>query len=127
MIEFVSFLVIIVALIGSAILNFNLRNKIKSVNNDLGQALLDASVIAKKLAEEVEKNNAKEIEQSDGFLKFISDSRNSAFSYIEEVQDALHNFDKIINETSGLTPKQALSKILGAYKELKSFLPDDKK
>jgi hypothetical protein len=59
-----------------------------------------------------------DVEKTDGFLKFVSDSRDWAFQYIEDIQKALVEYDaalstddaKIINE---------------AYKKLMSMLPDD--
>lgn len=69
------------------------------------------------------------------FLKFVSDSREMAFEYIEEVQDGLKKFidavDKDISyfdkygdaiSTPLSKPMQSISL---AYKDLKKLLPED--
>ena len=83
----------------------------------------------------MEEQQTKEIEKSDGFLKFVSESRDWAFSYIEDVQDKLSEFDKRMSsiveyysiygpETEGLHI-DLLNKISEAYKDLKSALPKE--
>lgn len=78
----------------------------------------------------------KNLEQSDGFIKFISQSRDWAFEYIEEVQSALSQFDADIlpivrwNETYGTatdggTYSDKIKQISLAYNKLKELLPKD--
>lgn len=97
---------------------------------------IDKSVIMDKLEELVRENELKSIEGSDGFLKFVSDSREWAFKYIEDVQHAFKKFDEEISpdleyaDTYGILSmdmpsKDALAKISKAYKELKHMLPQD--
>jgi predicted PurR-regulated permease PerM len=76
------------------------------------------------------------LEQSDGFLKFVSDSRDWAFQYIEEVQSALKEFDNEVApefewaKTFGMvlgetTHTIVLKKISEAYDKLKLVLPEN--
>jgi hypothetical protein len=76
------------------------------------------------------------LEQSDGFLKFVSDSRDWAFEYIEEVQKALTEFDKEVTpqlewantfgKVGGDTVHTSTIKIISeAYDKLKSVLPEN--
>lgn len=78
----------------------------------------------------------KKLEKSDDFIKFLSDSRNSAFEYIESVQDSLSKFDKQItkiikwNETYGASTgdnphSDKIKEISLAYKQLKDLLPQN--
>jgi hypothetical protein len=75
---------------------------------------------------------------NEDFLKFVSDSRDWAYQYIEEVQSGLKLFidevgpqieyyDKYGSAVDGMISPHdfALKKISGAYKELKKLLPDD--
>lgn len=97
---------------------------------------IEKSVILEKLEEVIKENELKNIEGSDGFLKFVSESREWAFKYIEDVQKAFGKFDKQISpdldyaDTYGsidmdTSSKHALAKISRAYKELKQMLPQD--
>ena len=80
--------------------------------------------------------NSKDIEQTDGFLKFVSDSRDWAFQYIETVQESLEAFDKKVTpileyySTYGTAVdglhNDITKEILEAYTELKKVLPQDK-
>ena len=80
--------------------------------------------------------STKELSETDGFVKFISQSRDWAFQYIEEVQTALSEFDKsvdpllkwamrfgILNGETAHT--KILSEISEAYDKLKSVLPEN--
>lgn len=97
---------------------------------------IEKSVVLDKLEEVIKENELKSIEGSDGFLKFVSDSREWAFKYIEDVQDAFKKFDGQISsdldyaDTYGILSmdmpsKDALARISKAYKELKQMLPQD--
>lgn len=90
--------------------------------------------LLKKEIEKIIENH--KLEQSDGFLKFISDSRDWAFQYIEEVQNALAEFDKEVapqlewavtygNITGDTVHTNTINKIFEAYTKLKSVLPEN--
>lgn len=72
----------------------------------------------------------------ESFIKFISDSRDSAYKYIEDVQKCLNSF--IVNvepeidyfkkygDIIAMEPNyNSLKKITEAYDELKKILPED--
>lgn len=78
---------------------------------------------------------SKDIEKTDGFLKFVSDSREWAFSYIEDVQYKIAKFDKDIesildyyslydSNAQGVHVDLA-KQVSEAYAELKSVLPKE--
>ncbi len=73
---------------------------------------------------------------NEDFLKFISDSRDWAYTYIEDVQESLNKFITDIepeilyfDEYSDLMAAEpnynSMKKISGAYKELKKLLPEE--
>jgi hypothetical protein len=86
---------------------------------------------------QIEQASKTEKEQSnEDFLKFISDSRDWAYEYIDEVQAALSKFitdiepevlffDQYGDLMSAEPNYNSMKKISGAYKELKKLLPDD--
>lgn len=91
--------------------------------------LLDQEINKEELKTDKEQAN-------EAFLKFISDSRDWAYTYIDEVQEGL---DKFINDIepeiayfdeyglvgSSYPHYHSMKKISGAYKELKKLLPED--
>lgn len=85
-----------------------------------------------------ETNKTDKDQANEDFLKFISDSRDWAYQYIEEVQTALKSFideagpqieyyDKYGAAVDGMVAPHdfALKKISMAYKELKKLLPEE--
>jgi len=120
----------IVVLIVLSLMSYSvwLRRKNTKLANDLVQAIVDKAAIAGRLAK-ASVPEGKPIEQTDGFIKFLTESRDSAFDYIEKVQtdivlikqdlgpivEAYRNADK---QTSDM--KQVIS----SYDKLVSLLPD---
>ena len=100
------------------------------------QEMADRMLLQKKVEELYQDIENAKLEQTDGFLKFVSDSRDWAFQYIEEVQTALSEFDKdiapqlkwaktygtVLGETAHT---EALEKISKAYDKLKEVLPKE--
>jgi len=83
------------------------------------------------------KNKLDNDAHQESFIKFLSDSRDSAFEYIEEVQSGLNKFIndiepeiKYFKEYGDFTSMQpnyfALKKITEAYEELTKLLPKEK-
>jgi hypothetical protein len=81
--------------------------------------------------------NKTDKEQADeAFLKFVSDSRDWAYQYIDDVQTSLAKFvsdiepeiayfDEYGVASSAYPHYHSMKKISGAYKELKNLLPED--
>jgi hypothetical protein len=104
--------------------------------NEYLQQLSDYDLLLKEINRLNQQINNKELEGSDGFLKFISDSRDWAFKYIEEVQAALAEFEKEIvpqlewatsygNLAGDTVHTDTITKISEAYNKLKSVLPEN--
>lgn len=101
------------------------------------QAELDRRAVYEKFEQITKEQDERNIEKTDGFLRFISESREWAFKYIEDVQDAIKIFDQEVGpivkhyrETKkSLYSKQSetLSKLAEAYDIVMSLMPDDEK
>ena len=96
------------------------------------QLIIDNDILLTKIEE---RNNDKDLEQTEGFVKFLSESREWAFEYIETVQDGLTKFVEIAGprleyfdkygRVVGSPHLDALEDILVAYRELQKLLPEE--
>lgn len=75
------------------------------------KAAFEKFTLAKKLETVMAENEVNKLEKDEGFIRFLSQSRESAFNYIEEVQEAISNYAKDKNEDN--------------YNKLISFLPKE--
>jgi hypothetical protein len=106
----------------------------KAIAERLVQAFIDNQEIAEKIeARHLDKN----IEQTEGFVRFLSESIDWAFEYIETVQNGLNSFvenagprleyfDKY-GRVVGSPHVEGLEDILAAYRELQKLLPEENK
>jgi aspartyl/asparaginyl-tRNA synthetase len=79
--------------------------------------------------------DAVSVEKTDGFLRFVSESREWAFKYIEDVQSAIKIFEeelgpivKHYKETKKplyRKPSETLDKVVDAYDILMSLMPEE--
>ena len=99
---------------------------------------LIAKTLETLLLQQLSRNTSKtEKEYSDeAFLKFVSDSRDWAYQYIDEAQEGINKFitdvepeiayfDEYGIASSAYPHYYSMKKISGAYKELKKLLPED--
>jgi len=99
---------------------YKLRKHNKITEELLNQAIIDRYLVLGKLSEALDNLEKKPIEQTDGFLKFLEESRDSAFSFIESLQEAIKKFDsetKSIFETSRYKDVKEIKK---AFETLKA-------
>ena len=116
-------LIVLGVLAGSYFLGMNIY--LTSKNNKLMEELKEAS----------DTNYFSNDEDKENFLKFISDSREWAFDYIEDVQQGLTKFVKEVEPSithfdnygdAMWTPLTENMKIIStSFKELKELLPKD--
>lgn len=122
----VIFSIIIAAL---SIYTINLRISRKRIAASLAKTIFDQETLKTELEKALAASESKGLEQSEGFLKFVSDSREWAFTYIEDVQTKLKSFDKVASPI--LKQKDIsldkITKLSEAYKDLESLLPKDDK
>jgi hypothetical protein len=113
--------------------NVQLRAKLSSTTLELLKAHIDKSIVSEKL---FEIQNKQSDQSSEAFLKFVSDSRDWAYQYIDNVQESLNKFitdiepeiayfDEYGEVGSAYPHYHSMKKISGAYKELKKLLPED--
>ena len=133
-INFTIFSILLIAifyLLYMVIKNRTQRNNLYSLGNYLNNELFEANKKIQELERQIEQLNLKE---SDGFVKFLSSSRDWAFEYIEEVQKALVEFDEEVapqlewantfGRLAGETVHTNTIKIVSeAYDKLKTVLP----
>lgn len=103
------------------------RNKLKNIKNDLEDIRVQKDILMVKLSETLQALETRPVEQTDGFLRFISESRDSAFEFIEVMQKSIKDFG---DETKDILAKPRLSEdlktIKKAYQVLKeNTLPSD--
>ncbi len=134
MFEFIVFSLFIISFIGLMVGNIKLKIKVSTLTLKILEERIDKNIIIDKAKKEIE--NEKKVEDTEGFLKFISDSRDWAFSYIEQVQAGLEKFDKsageqirYFNQFASLSEGQPLHDILveisKEYEDLKKLMPAD--
>jgi hypothetical protein len=134
MIELVAFILFITLFFILIFKHIQLKIKLSSTTVELIKANIDKVIIAEKLSETKNKNKADP--SSEAFLKFVSDSRDWAYTYIEDVQASLNKFITDVEpevmyfdtygDLMGAEPNyNSMKKISVAYKELKKILPDD--
>ena len=136
MIEFISFAFFIILFFALIVNNIRFKVKISAISKQLIQAHIDKTILAEKLFEASARNLLKKENDSDAFLKFVSDSRDWAYQYIEDFQSSLNKFitdiepeiayfDEYGEVGSAYPHYHSMKKISGAYKELKKLLPED--
>src|SRR6056297_2399332 len=119
----------IVVLIVLSLMSYSvwLRRKNTKLANDLVQAIVDKAAIAGRLAK-ASTPEGKPVEQTDGFIKFLTESRDSAFDYIEKVQTDIvlikQDLGPIV-ESYRNADKQTLDmkQVIVSYDKLMDLLP----
>lgn len=112
------FIGVAIVFFGMSFVILMLAFKLRKVTRTSVQSQIDNFILLSELDKMVQEKENKSVEQSDGFLKFVSESRDWAFDYIEDVQQALRAYDIAL----GLDDAAVLNE---AYKKLISYLPDD--
>jgi len=115
---------------------FKMRRFANALSEAYMQQLADNFLLQKQVQELSQEIENHKLQETDGFVKFISQSRDWAFEYIEEVQKALTEFDEVVDPAlewamrfgvlNGETANvKILREISEAYKKLKSVLPEN--
>jgi cell division protein FtsX len=91
------------------------------------QLKVDVNVYLQELQKVLDAKDSTSIEETEGFIKFVSDSREKAFEYISNVQEAIEEYRKIADVvplSHDMTVEQA-EKLSKAYDNLMDFLPKE--
>lgn len=113
LISFIIFLVIFLV-IAYVAMSFGLNNR--KLSKEILQLKLDKLTLLEKLESEIEKNQSHTLENTDGFVRFLSDSRDWAFDYIEKVQSSIQKLKTSVE--SGYDTEEELKNVFG-------FLPNN--
>ena len=100
--------------------------KLRRVSGTLLQSEINREAVEKRLLELLANTDSSNVEQTEGFLKFVSESRDAAFKYIEVVQESLKPLEEAIgllgsSQIKSADRKRAIEIIESAIKNL----PDD--
>lgn len=136
-VELIIFSIFIIFLGSLVIINVRLRLQNNNIRSELAQEIINREIAIhemQKLMAELDKKNSN---QNDGFLKFVSDSREAAFKYIEEVQKAISEFDarvgpavRYYKETGKMLdrrPSELVKELTEAYDKLMQSMPKEEK
>lgn len=111
--------------------------KINKINKSFTKLLISH----KSLQEFIDSNNIEFKNENDihkeNFIKFLSDSRDWSFSYIEDVQNKINKiikdlkkdveyFEKYEPMFDGHPSQEILIKFVNVYRDLEKLLPEDK-
>ena len=135
MIEFISFLIFLFFFFILLTSTIKYKVEIFSLRREVLRSNIEKNIIAEKLLTSSLKDTSMPIQQNDGFLKFVSDSRDWAFEYIETVQSGLQDFISDVDpyieywdtyhEVMQTPLDLGMEKIYTSYKRLKELLPSD--
>lgn len=136
MTDFILFIFFVILFIFLSINNIKLKFKNNKIKQELFKANIEKSVLLEKILVLSDEKQNRDLEKSDDFLRFISQSRDWAFDYIEDVQKAIGDFVNNIEpeikyfDEYGIVGDAyphyySMKKISGAYKELRKSIPDD--
>ena len=129
MLKFIIFSIVSIAFFSLMLNNITLRFSNMKLNEELLKSFINYNIVLeKKVSQESEK-----IEQSDGFLKFVSDSRDWAYAYIESVQEEINDFITIVGPDieylesykPPIISEEATDRLVIGYKKIKALLPED--
>ena len=103
---------------------FKKKNLAYQYSKDILELLYEKEMLLQRLQKILDDQERAKLVESDGFVKFISDSRDWAFKYIEDVQDAFNTFD---NKVSPILKSEdpTIKEISLAYEDLKKVLPEN--
>jgi len=136
MIEFIAFSLVIILFFMLIVRYVRVSIRLSQTTIELIKANIDKTLISEKLSNLAQESQYKTDPSAEAFLKFISDSRDWAYKYIDDVQVSLNKFitdiepeiayfDEYGEVGSAYPHYHSMKKISGAYKELKKLLPED--
>ena len=95
--------------------NFRLTMKAGKLNQELQQSALDNLVYLRQIGELIEQQQKLEVSQTDGFLTFVSNSRDWAFTYIEDVQESIQSLKTAVE--NGYPTEEEMKKLFDLLPE----------
>ena len=135
MVELSVFILFIAAFFGLILVSIRLSINNKVLKKDVEQGIVDLLLMKSELEKALKNTDEKKIEETEGFLKFVSQSRDWAFQYIESVQLTIKKFQDVFHPIAVQYYKdkeqpinqEEFGKLFSAYKKLVEELPDEGK
>jgi hypothetical protein len=134
-IEFVIFSIFLIVFFVLIFANIKTRLQNNKLKANLTQETINRAIVMQEMQKLMTEVDARNSNQNDGFLKFVSDSREAAFKYIEEVQAAINEFDskvgpavKYYKETGKMLdrrPSELVRELSEAYDKLMASMPKE--
>jgi len=129
-------LILISIIIFFVLLSAVLGARLITLRNDLAEFSLRAALLEQGVKKALS-NEIKPIENAEGFMKFISESREWAFDYIDDVQVAIQEFKEAagpeieyfreFGSVMDLPTDGLIQRITNAYDKLILMLPEEEK
>jgi hypothetical protein len=107
-VEMVVFVLFAVGFFLLIIDDIRLRFKNYNLNAEVQQFVINYMILNQKLEEMAKQHDAKKLEDNDGFVKFLSESRDWAFQYIEDVQKSIESLEQAAAKVP-IVPKSYLT------------------
>ena len=118
-----------------AVKNMRLRKGFKILSAQYLQTQFDLKVVHDELGDALVEIEKRELENTDGFVKFLSESREYAFAYIEDTQKKLVDFQNAVepifeySRTYGMvlgenSHTKTVDDIYQEYLKLKTIIPE---
>jgi len=124
--ELGAFVIVLLIMFSSLFLLFRYIHYNKRLVSLLAQEAIDKVSVIRQLQDLQDKKENKPIEQTEGFLRFVSESRDWAFQYIEQVQEEIKEFESVA--TPIIYKDNVVSKeyeqLAVAYEKLLKQLPE---
>ena len=117
-ISIAAFAVYTLLLVGLVVLLSKSYLKNRKLSNEVSKLFVEKSALVARLDVMLSAEDSQSVEGTEGFLRFVSQSREWAFEYIEDIQQALFAYDIALS----LDDAKVLNE---AYEKLISFLPYD--
>lgn len=115
--------VLLIGLVGYVI---HLRRQVLKLYKDILELTLQKGIMLDKLSDALDALEKKPVEQTDGFLKFITESRDYAFSFIEVMQASIQEFEDDTKDILDKESSEDIKKIKMAYQALREkTMPND--
>jgi hypothetical protein len=133
----ISLIIVLTCLFSVSVAYLTLAYNFNKLRTQYKQLFIDMMLL-EKLINEVEESKIKSDESvhKENFIKFLSDSRDWAYQYIEDVQAGLNsfivetepeiNYFKEYGDLSSMAPNYySMKKITEEYEKLKTLLPTE--
>lgn len=127
LIDIVAFAVSLGLIATLTFLVYKLKLQKDKMQASLDQLMIDKSILLERVATLAAEKDANSLKEDDGFIKFLSNSRDWAFSYIEDVQGKMKDFQESVEP---ILPKLSKTRdlnvktLIQAYKTLAEVMPE---